>query len=209
MGHFFGFIAELLVLGCCAAAVVTNSLLLVSCETLQLSVGNEVTVGSLGLFFANFPPGTVITDTDGQCTRIDDVPNINDHKDAAFNCARICAIIAFICGAILLVFGFFQQCLCPLPCTQLLMDVSGGLVQLMLALVYVIWATDACGVFQCSFGVGGTYLVLTQVFWLLAACLTRFMRPGRYERRDEIQAAKVEKKRKQAQQAAESTPVQP
>jgi hypothetical protein len=207
MGNFFGFIVELLVLACCAAAVVTNSLLLTSCELLKLSLGeNAVGVGSLGLYFANFPEGTVIDDTNGQCIRIDDVPNIDDYKNAAFNCARVCAVIAFICGAILLVFGVFKQCLFPLPATQLLMDVSGGLVQIMLALVYVLWATEACNVFQCTFGKGGTYLVLTQFFWLLAAGFTRWMRPGRHDRRDEIRAAKEEKKRKQAAQEAKSTP---
>jgi hypothetical protein len=210
MGKFIGFIVEVIVLACCAAAVVTNSLLLRTCQVLKLSVGeNDVaTVGSLGLYFANFPEGTVIEDTNGQCIRIDNVPNIDNYKDAAFNCARVCAVIAFICGACLLLFGVFKQCLCPLPGTQLVMDVSGGIVQIMLALVYVIWATEACNVFQCTFGNGGTYLVLTQLFWMLAACFTRWMRPGRYERRDEIRAAKEEKKRKEAAKAAKSTPPQ-
>lgn len=188
-GPFVGFVFEIVVLACCGAAVVTNSLLLASCEFFKLSVG-RVPVGSLGLYFANFPPSTDLTDITGTCIRIDIVPNIEDVKDTAFNCARVCAVIAFIFGAILLVFGFFKQFLCPLPCTQLLMDICGGSIQFFLVLVYVIWASEACDVYQCTFGDGGTYLVLTQIFWMLAACFTRCMRPGRYERRQEAKQKK-------------------
>mmetsp|Transcript_25503 Transcript_25503/g.60328 ORF Transcript_25503/g.60328 Transcript_25503/m.60328 type:complete len:209 (+) Transcript_25503:382-1008(+) len=201
-----GLVAELVVLGCCIAAVVTNSLLLTSCELLKL--GGVTRDGSIGLFYADFPNPNVAGE---ECTNIDNVEGSDQLKDAAFNCARYCAILAFVFGAILLVFGVFKQCICPLPCTQLLMDVSGTFVQIMLALVYVIWLTEACNQYYCTYGQGGTYLVLTQIFWLGASCFTRCMRPGRYERRDEIAAAKQKKKqqqqeekeRKEAEQAQE------
>lgn len=199
MGHFIGFLFEIVVFCCCIAAVITNSLLLASCEILNLSSGFRL-VGSLGLYQANFPDGGDLDNASGntgECTTIDSVPGIDAYKDAAFNCARICAVIAFFCGLILTVFGFFKQCLCPLPCSQLLMDLSGFTVQIMLALVYVIWASKACDNFQCTWGQGGTYLVLTQIFWLGASCFTRCMRPGRHDRRDEIQAEKAAKKEKQ------------
>ena len=205
MGHFVGFIFELIVLGCCLAAVVTNSLLLASCDILYLSSGFRV-VGSLGLYQANFPDGTDLDNASGnqdQCVAIDDVPGIDAYKDAAFNCARVCAVIAFFCGLVLLVFGFFKQCLCPLPCSQFLMDLSGFSVQIMLALVYVIWLSKACDSYQCTYGRGGTYLVLTQIFWLGASCFTRCMRPGRHERRDEIAAEKAAKKEKKERAATE------
>lgn len=38
-------------------------------------------------------------------------------------------------GCILTFFGFFNQCLCPLPCGRILMDVSSVLVQICSALV--------------------------------------------------------------------------
>jgi hypothetical protein len=143
-------------------------------------------VGSLGLYRASFPQDTDLGIEAGPgCVTIDDIPNIGDYKDTAFNCARVCAVVAFFCGLVLLVFGFFKQCLCPLPCSQLLMDVSGAAVQLMLALVYVIFLTEACNRYQCTWGLGGTYLVLTQIFWLGASCFTRCMRPGRQERNKE------------------------
>ena len=191
-----GFVAELAVLGCCVAAVVTNSLLLTSCELLKLQgVGRQ---GSIGLFYADFPDPDV---AGGECTNIDNVDGSSELKDAAFNCARYCAILAFVFGAILLVFGFFKQCICPLPCTQAMMDLSGAFVQIMLALVYFIWLTEACNQYYCTFGQGLMYVALTQFFWACAACFTRCMRPGRYERRDEIAAAKQQKKERQQAQA--------
>ncbi|KAG7351668.1 hypothetical protein IV203_007716 [Nitzschia inconspicua] len=182
-GHLVGFVFELVVLSCSVAAVVTNSLLLTSCQLLNLSFG-QIKVGSLGLYNANFPVTSDLNEfSNGNCIRIDDIPNIDSYKDAAFNCAR---------------------CLRPLPCTQRIMDVCGGLGQLFLGLVYVVWLTEACNQYQCTFGTGGTYLILTQVFWMAAASFTRCMRPGRYERRDEIQAqraAKEEKKEKEREEA--------
>jgi hypothetical protein len=205
MGHFVGFLFELVVLGCCLAAVVTNSLLLASCNILYLSAGFRV-VGSVGLYQANFPDGTDLDNASGnldKCVAIDDVPGIDNYKDPAFNCARVCAVIAFFCGLVLLLLGFFKQCLCPLPCSQLLMDLSGFSVQIMLALVYVLWHTRACDMYQCTNGRGGTYLFLTQILWLGASCFTRCMRPGRYERRDEIAAEKARKKEQKEREATE------
>lgn len=203
-GKLVGLAAELVVMGFCCAAVVTNSLLLKSCDLLDLG-GLQQEVGSLGLYFADFPD-----QQDASCVKIDDQSGVN--KDAAFNCARVCAVMAFCFGAILLVFGVFRQYIIPLPCTQLLMDVSGGCVQITLSLVYVIWLTDACNTFYCTFGQGGTYLILTQCFWLGASCFTRCMRPGRHERRDEIaankeaKAAAKEKEKQDREATAASTP---
>ncbi|KAG7365766.1 hypothetical protein IV203_028436 [Nitzschia inconspicua] len=203
-GHLVGFVFELVVLSCSVAAIVTNSLLLTNCQLLNLSFG-QIKVGSLGLYNANFPVTSDLNEfSNGNCIRIDDIPNIDSYKDAAFNCARVGAVIAFVFGAIMFVFGFFKQCLRPLPCTQRIMDVCGGLGQLFLGLVYVVWLTEACDQYQCTFGTGGTYLILTQVFWMASASFTRCMRPGRYERRDEIQAqraAKEEKKEKEREEA--------
>lgn len=103
-------------------------------------------------------------------------------EDAAFNCARVCSLLAFGFGGILLVFGFFQQCIIPLPCTQLLMDLSATGVQICLALVYVIWLSDACDIYQCAYGNGAWYLVATQILWLIVGCFARCMREGRSER---------------------------
>jgi preprotein translocase subunit SecY len=117
--------------------------------------------GSLGLFEWQLPG------VHPYCVEIADVQN-RAVDDTALKCARVCALLALCFGAILLVFGFFKQCLCPLPCSQLLMDLLSTCVQIMLASVYVVWLTDACDEYYCNYGDGAIYLILTQIFWLAA-----------------------------------------
>jgi hypothetical protein len=168
---------------------VTNALLLSSCELLELD-GIRNDDGSLGLFQWQLP---------GQHTECVDVSDVKDgaEEDAAITCARVCAVMALLFGLILFVFGFFKQCLFPLPCSQKLMDLSATCVQIMLALVYVVWLTDACDNYYCSYGEGATYLILTQIFWLAAGCFSRCMRDGRSERRKEDRASGKDEERKQ------------
>jgi len=212
MGRLIGLLSELIVLAACCCAVITNSLLLYSCDLVTVSkswsenIGDNIDIdiddvgsrGTIGLYRANLAPFLSGNNTDNAssydvneydgCIMIDKISGIDEKKDAAFNCARVCAVVGFIFGATLLVFGFFKQCLCELPCSQIVMDVCGGTIQIFLALTYVIWHTALCREEGnvCSFGsTGGSYLILTQVFWLLAAIFTRCMRPGRSERRKE------------------------
>jgi hypothetical protein len=156
--------------------VVTNALLVQSCDLLDLNAKGE-TQGTLGLFQYRNPLGD-----SNECTTISDIAN-RDIQDAAFKCARVTSLMAFGFGGILLVFGFFKQCLFPLPCTHLLMDLAATGVQICLALVYVIWMSEACDMYQCVYGNGATYLVATQGLWLIVGCFSRCMRDGRSERR--------------------------
>ena len=156
--------------------MITNSLLISSCEFFILEGFGE-NDGSLGLFYAN-PP----RDNSDECIQFAEIEN-REVEDAALKCARVCSIMALAFGGILLLFGFFKQCLFELPCTQRLMDLSATCVQIVLALVYVIWMSEACDVYYCSYGQGGTYLILTQIFWLAAGIFTRCMRDGRSVRR--------------------------
>lgn len=192
-----GLVAELAVLGGCAAAVVTNFMLIFNCEffTLGRAGGNN---GSIGLFYADPPT------LDGGCMEI----NQAEFKqlgidDKAWKCARVCACMALGFGGMLFVLGFFKQCLFPLPCSQRLMDLSSTVIQVCLALVYVMWMSNACDEYVCNYGKGGTLLILTQIFWLAAGCFTRCMRGGRYERRDEIAATKAQKAEEQKRKDAE------
>lgn len=53
--------------------------------------------------------------------------------------------MALIFGAALLFFGLYKQCLCKLPLTKLIMDLSGLGIQICMALVYVVgWRNDIC-----------------------------------------------------------------
>jgi hypothetical protein len=173
--------------------------LIFDCEFFQLySLANGS--GSIGLFYVD-PPDL---DTGGECIEINEADfKAKGLDDAAWKCARVCACLALCFGCILFVFAFMKQCIIPLPCSQRIIDLSSTLVQVFLALVYVMWMSDACDRYSCDYGQGGTYLILTQVFWLAAGCFTRCMRPGRFERRDEIAANKAqkaeEKKRKDAE----------
>ena len=157
--------------------VVTNALFLTSCELLELTQGGNVK-GTLGLFSFNNP----LDDVD-ECVAISDIAD-RDIDDKAFKCAQVCSIMSFVFGGVLLVYGFFKQCLCPLPCTQLLMDISSTGVQICLALVYVIWLSEACDLYKCISGDGVSYLVCTQILWLIAGCFSRCMREGRSERHE-------------------------
>ena len=136
--------------------------------------------GTLGLFFWNLP------DTTGGCIEITekywDQSSIDDW---ALKGSRICALLALLFGAIMVIFGFFKQCLFPLPCSQCLLDISSTCIQLSLALVYLIWFSPTyCreSQYECTYGDGSLYLILCQVLWIIAGCLTRCMRPGRSER---------------------------
>lgn len=82
-----------------------------------------------------------------------------------------------------MVFGFFKQCLCPLPCSQILLDLSGIAVQISLALVWPVWRTSFCSTFGCQWGRGATALLVSQVFYLVASVFTRCMRDPRHVRK--------------------------
>ena len=169
------------------SSVVTNFLLIFSCDFLDLFKGG-IKLGSLGLFSWKIPQ-------DGsECTAFAEDSEI---EDTAFNCARVCSVIALCAGGIMFAFGFFKQCIFPLPCTQMLMDLSSTCVQVMLALVYVIWLSEACDLYTCKYGDGSTLLIVTQLLWLAAGIFSRCMRPGRWERRDEIHANRDKKKAEQ------------
>lgn len=176
-----------------------NSLLLTVCSILDLRSipdqengflnNQEIEYGSLGLFQWNLPG------IHTQCVEISDfAEDVMD--DRALSCARWAASLGLLCGTILLTFIFCQQYLMPLPCSQCFMDMSALSVQICLGLAHFVWYTDVCFHYQCSYGPGMTYLISAQGCWFFAGFFSRCMRPGRWDRRDEIKAAQ---KRKQQQ----------
>lgn len=156
-----------------------NALLVTSCELLDLNA-RGFKQGSIGLLEFNNP---LDPDVD-ECVPVTDLLD-REIEDRAFRCAQISAFMAFGFGGVLLLFGFFKQCLCKLPCTKLMMDISATGVQICLALVYVIWMSEACDIYTCVYGDGATYLLSTQVLWLIVGCFARCMREGRSERNGE------------------------
>jgi len=167
-----------------------NSLLLSNCELLTFHRRGQK-IGSIGLVRWEAPGSN-------ECSEVGEIEveegRFVDPVDNAWKCARVCAAIAFLGGAVLSFFGFMKQCVIPLPCSQRIIDLMTTVVTIALALVYVIWMTDICDFYSCQYGDGGTYLIVTQILWLGAGCFTRCMRDGRYERRDEIRAEKERKR---------------
>jgi hypothetical protein len=155
-----------------------NVLFIQACDLIDLN-NDDAAFGTLGLFNYQLPQihnGCVETLEEGGS-------GVGLVDDRAWKCAQICSLISLACGGILFVFGFFKQCLIPLPCSQLLMDLSSTCVQLSLALVYVIWFSETCReLYDCSYGHGSLYLIICQALWMVAGCFTRCMRPGRSER---------------------------
>lgn len=106
--------------------------------------------------------------------------------DWILNMARACSMMALILGCILTFYGFFKQCLCPLPCSQIIMDISGVLLQISLALVWPMIRSDVCmSNGGCRWGDGAWALLLAQIFFFVASIFSRCMREPRHERRKE------------------------
>jgi hypothetical protein len=99
------------------------------------------------------------------------------------------AFFALIFGCLILLLGFFKQCLCKIPCTNIIMNISGFGVQISMALVYVAWANKLCDNGGCYWGEGMTYNLLAQIFYAVSSCLVRCMREPRYERRKDDEPA--------------------
>lgn len=129
----------------------------------------------------------------------------DESTDWLLNMARVCSMMAFILGCILTTFAFFKQCLCPLPCSQIIMDISGLMLQISLALVWPMIRSQVCETYGCSWGNGATALLLAQIFFFAASIFSRCMREPRYERRKERQN---ERKEAQANKEAVEEPAE-
>jgi hypothetical protein len=152
------------------------------CALLELSgTASSSGTSTFGLFRVK-PPGM---DLDDECIEI----NPKDFKeweidDAAWKFARVCACLALGFGFILSSLALFKLYMPPV--SQSIIDLTSAMIQVCLALVYVMWTGEMCDTYDCEYGKGTTLLIVTQVLWLIAGCFTRFMPDGRFERRDEI-----------------------
>ena len=164
-----GCIFELVVLTCLCAGIASNAAVVGTCEMLNLRTG-----GNIGPWRADIP--TITNGCEGWSKEEASV-------DWLINMARACSMMALIFGCILTFFGFFQQCLCPLPCGRILIDVSGVMVQISLALVWPMIRSNVCDSFGgCSWGDGSWALLFAQLFFFAASIFSRCMRDPRYKR---------------------------
>lgn len=166
-----GLVAELVVLSCIAGGIACNVAVVSTCEMLELAKGQ----GSIGPWRADLGDGC-------QSWGKDD----SGEDDWLINMARACSMMALIFGCVLGFFGFFNQCLCPLPCSQRILDLSSVGVQIGLALTWPMIRSDICDLDGgCSWGSGSTALILAQLLYLAAGIFTRCMREPRYMRRQD------------------------
>lgn len=170
-----GCIFEVVVLACIAGGLASNSAVVSTCDMLNLRNG-----GHIGPWRADIGgSGCVGWDKD----------EAGDDVDWLINMARACSMMALIFGIIFAVFGTFHQCLCPLPCSQRIMDLSGVGVQIGLALTWPMIRSEVCDDFGgCSWGGGATALLFAQLFYFAASIFTRCMREPRYKRQQDESA---------------------
>jgi hypothetical protein len=153
----------------------------------------DIRIGSIGPWRADIDgSGCVVWDKTAEAT------------DWLLNMARVCSMMGLILGCILTFFGFFKQCLCPLPCSQIIIDISGVAVQISLALVWPMIRSDVCQTYGgCRWGGGATALILAQIFFFVASIFSRCMREPRYERRKQRKEEHKEEQVKKEQAAEE------
>lgn len=168
-GALVGIIFEIAVLGFLAAGIAATSAVVGTCDMLVLGRG----MGSIGPWRA---------DIDGYTDGCVGWDKGETDTDWLINMGRACSMMGLIFGCILTFFGFFNQCLCPLPLGQKLIDISGGMVQFSLALTWPMIRSSVCDKYGCSWGGGATSLICAQLFFLSASVFSRCMREPRYER---------------------------
>ena len=157
-------------------AVVTNALLLLDCELWK--VESLLFDGSLGLFHWQVPG------QHDECVEIasSDVEELDFYQGQILLCARWSAVAALGLGGCMTLIILFQQCLIPCPCSALLRDICAIGTQICLGLVYTTYFSRICTDFECHYGQGTLYLIITQSLWAVAGVLSLCMRPGRHER---------------------------
>jgi len=168
-GKLVGLIFEIAVLGCLAAGIASTSAVVGTCDMLRLGRGGG-TIGPWRVGINGFADGCVGWDKGELDT------------DWLINMGRACSMMSLIFGCILTFFGFCKQCLLPLPIGQKLIDISGGMVQLSLALTWPMFRSSVCDKYECSWGGGSDALICAQLFYFFASVFSRCMREPRYER---------------------------
>ena len=189
-----GLPAEIIVLGCILAGLASNAAVAGTCDMIVIT-GNGTTgttdaadnnnnattttatttmTGSIGPFRANM---------NGTGCETWELYELGENFDWRINMGRVCSVIALAFGLVMMIFAFFNQCLCRCPKSQFVMDLSGVAVQICLALTWPMILAAVCREYGCIFGSGATALGLAEIFYLIASVLARCMREPRYVRK--------------------------
>ncbi|CAJ1967791.1 unnamed protein product [Cylindrotheca closterium] len=62
-----------------------------------------------------------------------------------------------------------------------------------LAMVYLLWTSDGCSYLECDIGAGSWFLIVAQVFWMIAGFFTKSMRPNAFQRKKKMMEEEAKK----------------
>ena len=186
-----------------------NSAVVVNCEYMSASSGNnndginnnKSTDIKLGVFrYSVDNPGNQF-DTGGECIHYDDPEGNAIDLEWQIQTAQDCAIIAPICGIILVIVVLLTQCCCPIPCMGPLIGFCylGCLVGT--ALVWMVRLNEVCDTVTggCEWGDGAVLNLCAQLVYILAAIFHRCL-PGPKVSHAERRANRAERQQQQQQQ---------
>lgn len=168
-----GLIAEICVLLCIIGGIISNCYVVATCDMLQLGAGGQIGPWRADIWgITNGCESWSKSDTD----------------DSLIKMGRATSMMALCFGFIFLIVGFVKQCCCKMPFAQCILNICGTGVTLSLALVWPMIRSDTCKLYGCSWGGGATALTLAMIFYFAASIFACFMRPPRYERRQQRQS---------------------
>ena len=169
-----GLIAEICVICCLIGGIISNCYVVASCDMLRL-VRND---GEIGPWRADIRGVTNGCESWSK----------SDTEDSLIKMGRATSMMALCFGFIYVVVFLWKQCCCKLPFASCLLNTCGTCATLSLALVWPMIRSDTCKRYGCNWGGGATALVFTMIFYFAASIFACFMRPPRYERRQERQS---------------------
>lgn len=98
---------------------------------------------TLGLYSFSVDDESSPFDTSGECKNYSDYPDGED-VEWTVRAAQVCAIIAPVCGLMLLLIVVSTRFFCPLPCSEILVKLSSAGVNIGASLVWLLVRNDVC-----------------------------------------------------------------
>jgi len=150
--------------------------------------GGQFIAGGYGVFNLRPPDST------GECRYIyffssvtsDRYPNDvwNPSQDEVLAFAQVGGFLSPVFGIILLVNIFKRQFGQELKWYKLILFLTATGIQVSLGWIWLIWFSQGCDFFTCSYASGSTFVILSHLCWLGASWATRYIRPSKKDRKD-------------------------
>jgi len=127
-----------------ALAFAFNIVVLESCNFFEGSTdASESNNVGLGIYRFKVNDASDTYNTNGKCSNYKDWPEGQDVPNG-IRAAQVCAIIAPVCGLILLLILLSDQCCCKVPCSGILQQLMIFCLNCSMALVWLINRNDVC-----------------------------------------------------------------